>query len=164
MDSQLPPVSGQDIENALRLIAALSDPKSVKTALESMKIEKGDVETLFKNASEAQKKADVLEKQNREIAIVNEAKANTLEGERQRLSDMANDLAGKATTLAQSKRDHDLKVSDERRELSTLRDELTKREVAITAREKAIEGREQAAAQVKAEYEAKLSALRNAVA
>lgn len=164
MDSQLPPISGNDIDNALRLLAALSNPQETKKALEAVRNERGNAEELYKNASEAQLKADALHRQVNEIMIVTEAKALDNQALAEKLSAQADLLSRNATELAQSRREF------EQYSKATTED-FTKREVAVSAREQSVEKRENAigekeqeAAKIKAEYEAKLLALRSAVA
>lgn len=158
------PITGAQLNDALALIAALSNPDAVKKALDKVKEERGNVEELFKNASDAQMQAERLKKDADQILIVANAKADENAQKSAALDKQSTYLADRATALANSERNFELSTK-------ATRDELTRREVAVVAREGAVEKRENAiadreneAAALKAEYEAKLSALRNAVA
>lgn len=160
----LPPMGDAEINSALRLIAALSNPDAVKKAIQSVKDERGNADELYRNASEAQIKADALNRQVNEIMIVTEAKAQANKELSDKLSSQAELLAKNATDLAQTRREF------EQYSKATTED-FTKREVALSAREQSVDKREQSIAakeaeaqSMKAEYEAKLSAIRNAVA
>lgn len=160
----LPPMGDAEVNSALRLIAALSNPDAVKKAIESVRNERGNADELYRNASDAQMKADALNKQANEMLIVAEAKALDNQSKAETLSKQADFLAGKATELSQARNEFD-------RYSKATTDDFTKREVALSAREQSVDKREQSIAakeqeaqSIKAEYEAKLSAIRNAVA